>query len=53
MTKVKKILSKKSFWKVSNCLALAMVIMTSQSMCAWIYHQPDFPEEANKFRKYM
>lgn len=52
MRKVIFSLGKKKVWSLCNCLALAMVVLTSQTMCAWIYHQPDFPEEANKFRKF-
>lgn len=36
---------------VLNCLALALVALTSNSACLWYYHQPEFPKEANFLRK--
>ena len=34
-----------------NAMALAMVIQTANSACLWIYHQPEFPEEAGKYNR--
>ncbi|MBO5072231.1 MAG: cyclic lactone autoinducer peptide [Eubacterium sp.] len=37
---------------VLNCLALMVVSMSANSACCWVYHQPEFPETANKFKKH-
>ena len=34
-----------------NCLALLLVMQTANSACLWIVHQPEFPKEADKFKK--
>lgn len=34
-----------------NVLALLLVKQTANSSCAWVFHQPEFPDEANKFKK--
>lgn len=34
-----------------NCMALMLVAQTANSACLWIFHQPEFPEEAKKFSK--
>lgn len=34
-----------------NCVATFFVIQTANSACAWIFHQPEFPEEAKKYSK--
>ncbi|WP_342759110.1 cyclic lactone autoinducer peptide [Kineothrix sedimenti] len=36
---------------IMNCLALMMVVQTANVCCTWIFHQPEFPEAANKFKK--
>lgn len=43
---VKKIVS------VLNCLALSMVVVGAQQCCYWVFHQPDVPVEADKYRKF-
>lgn len=52
MQKMIHLLGKKKLWGLANSLAVAMVVLTSQTMCVWMFHQPDFPEEANKYRKF-
>ena len=32
-------------------IAMLMVAQTANSACMWIAHQPEFPEEAKKFKK--
>ena len=32
----------------ANCMALAAVVLTANSACLWIGHQPKFPEEARQ-----
>jgi cyclic lactone autoinducer peptide len=34
-----------------NMLALLLVKQTANASCAWMFHQPEFPEGANKFKK--
>lgn len=34
-----------------NWWALLLVKQTANSSCAWVFHQPEFPKEANKFKK--
>lgn len=34
-----------------NCLALLLVVQGANSTCAWIVHQPEFPEEAKCYKK--
>lgn len=45
----------KSFLRKSsglfNCLALLLVVQGANTACAWIVHQPEFPEEAECFKK--
>ena len=36
---------------IMNCIATFFVIQTANSACAWIFHQPEFPEEAKKYIK--
>lgn len=35
----------------ANFLALRLVAQTANSACIWIYHQPEFPEEAKKYSR--
>lgn len=32
-----------------NAVALLLVMQTANSACIWLAHQPEFPEEANRF----
>lgn len=49
----KKDLSKKiTASGVLNSLALKMVCQSANSACAWVYHQPEFPDAANRFKKH-
>lgn len=36
---------------VFNCLALILVVQSANIACAWLFHQPEFPEAANRFKK--
>ncbi len=45
---------KKNFIKllrVFNCIAIVLVAQSANIACAWVFHQPEFPEAANKFKK--
>ncbi len=48
--KLKKIL-KTGIMGLSNAMALFMVLQTANSACVWVIHQPEFPKEAEKFKK--
>ena len=37
--------------KVMNMFAMRLVVQTANSACAWFAYQPEFPEEANKYKK--
>lgn len=37
--------------ETTNNLALLLVKQTANASCAWVFHQPEFPEEASKFKK--
>lgn len=41
----------KKMMAVINCLAVVLVAQTANSACIWIFHQPEFPQEAKKFCK--
>ena len=34
-----------------NALALLLVVQNANSACVWLMHQPEFPQEAEKFKK--
>lgn len=36
---------------IMNCLALMLVVHTASVCCIWVFHQPEFPEAANKFKR--
>lgn len=46
---------KKNFGKgimvLVNAVALLLVKQTANSACIWLAYQPEFPEEANRFKK--
>lgn len=50
--KVKNRLQKIITAGVLNTLALMVVSMSANSACCWVYHQPEFPETADKFKKH-
>lgn len=52
MKKAVNSLTKKNVFGVVNCLALLLTVLTSQLLCAWYFHQPEFPAEADKYRKF-
>lgn len=37
--------------KLINCIALAVVICSANSTCAFYFHQPKFPDTANKYKR--
>ena len=53
MRKVVNYLKEKGIWGIANCLALSVVVLNAQQCCYWFVHQPEFPVEADKFRKFM
>ena len=36
---------------ILNGLALLTVLVNANQACVWFYHQPEFPEKAEKFKK--
>lgn len=50
--KMANLLKKKNIWGVLNGLALSVVIMNAGQCCYWFYRQPEFPAEADKYRKF-
>ncbi len=40
-------------FQIMNCLALILVAHTANICCIWAFHQPEFPEAANKFKKVL
>ena len=50
--KVKKFMTKLMTAGVLNSLALMLVTQSANQACVWIYHQPEFPEAASKFKKH-
>lgn len=41
----------KGIMKLFNALALLLVMQTANSACIWVAYQPEFPEEANRYKK--
>lgn len=37
---------------VLNTLALLLVVQSANQACIWFFHQPKFPESANKLKKH-
>lgn len=53
MKKLLKMVQKKSnVVNLFNLCALAVMISTMNTTCAWMHHQPEVPEEAKRFRKF-
>jgi cyclic lactone autoinducer peptide len=50
--KLKKIMTKVMSAGVLNTLALALVAQSANQACLWFFHQPEFPESANKLKKH-
>lgn len=45
---------KQKFFKmlqVVNSIALVLVAQSANSACTFYFHQPEFPEEANKYKR--
>lgn len=52
MRKIMNVLQKKGLWSALNCLALSVVVLNAQQCCYWYLHQPEFPTEADIYRKF-
>ena len=50
--KVKNFIKRIAAAGILNSLALVLVSLSANSACAWVYHQPEFPETANRFKKH-
>lgn len=50
VVKLKDIL-RKGMASCINALAMVMVVQSANSACVWVLHQPEFPKEAEKYRK--
>lgn len=46
---MKKLFNRKLFGAL-NAFALLLVASTANSACLWLYHQPDYPEAADRFK---
>ena len=42
----------KKMMKIMNCFAVLLVAQTANAACIWIFHQPKFPQEAEKYCKF-
>ena len=40
------------FIKITNDIALNLAKQNVNSACIWVFHQPEVPEEANKFKRH-
>lgn len=47
---MKKLLNVKTLG-IINSIVLALVIQSANSACCWMFHQPEFPEEAKKYKR--
>ena len=52
MRKIVNGLMNKGVFGALNCLALSVAVLNAQQCCFWFIHQPKFPAEADKFRKF-
>ena len=52
MRKIVNGLMNKGVFGALNCLALSVAVLNAQQCCYWFIHQPKFPAEADKFRKF-
>lgn len=52
MRKALNLLGRKQFMGILNCLALFFTVYNARLLCFWYAHQPEFPAEADKFRKF-
>lgn len=41
----------KSLMKVVDVAALLLVVQTVNSACMWLFHQPEIPDSALKYKK--
>ncbi|MDF2801194.1 MAG: hypothetical protein K0S61_1097 [Anaerocolumna sp.] len=41
----------KQLLKGINCTALALVALSANIACVWVFHQPEFPKAADRFKK--
>lgn len=52
MRKVVKCFKQKGLVGMVNAMALSIVVLNAQQCCFWMWHQPEFPVEADKYRKF-
>lgn len=53
MKKIVNMMSQKcSFISLANLFAFTLMVVTVNSTCHWLYHQPQIPEDAMKYRKF-
>lgn len=50
--KGKKLLKRLISTGVLNSLALLLVVQSANQACMWFFHQPKFPDSANRFKKH-
>ncbi|MFK0522824.1 cyclic lactone autoinducer peptide [Paenibacillus illinoisensis] len=39
-------------WKIISLLAIAFVVLRTNTMCWWIAHEPEMPEEVKKLQSF-
>ena len=39
------------FLTILNSVAMVLVSQSANAACSWMFHQPEFPQEANCLRK--
>ena len=52
MRRIVNFVKQKNVLSALNCLALSVVVLNAQQCCYWFMHQPEFPAEADQFRKF-
>lgn len=53
MKKIVNTMSQKcSFISLANLFAFALMVVSVNSACHWVTHQPKVPEDAMKYRKF-
>lgn len=52
MKRIKRLLTTK-IWRMVNALALFLAIISVESTCVWVHHQPKVPEEFYKRKKFQ
>lgn len=53
MSKIRKFMSRKcGLTGFANLFALTLMVVSVNSACHWLTHQPQVPEDAMKYRKF-